>query len=99
MSNLMTIEEFLIENAPDILAQYRGYVSKTLPEIGTNVKSLGWGFGGAPGTVLKVKGYVYKNQKSTENATWGDDYIILSIFDDEYLADMDEWWKQIVPVK
>lgn len=95
----MTLEQFLIKNDPDILAQFEGYSSGNLPEIGAKVKTLDWGFGGGPGKILTVNEYGYKGQPTGRKSVWGGDYISLKDASGNYLVEMKDWWKKIVLVK
>lgn len=88
----MTLEEFLDENYSDILVKYHQFQRKDgLPQIGTKVETLVWGYGGSPGIKRTVVDHAYKGRKS-DDAIWGNNYLVLS---GGYLCEMENWWNEL----
>lgn len=92
-----SLEEFVFNNNPLLYLSYVGYKEKTdLPKIGQKVITLTCGFDSLEhGKILKVMNidekYIHLKDlyDEFEDEYEYEDYI------DEYLVDIDKWWKNI----
>lgn len=92
-----SLEEFVLNNKPLLYLSYVGYKEKTdLPKIGQKVITLTCGFDSLEhGKILKVMNidekYIHLKDlyDEFEDEYEYEDYI------DEYLVDIDKWWKNI----
>ena len=93
----MDFEIYVRGHYPQIGDEYDAYLRKdTLPKIGSKVRTRTSGYGSYEPRDLKVTGYGYKDQPSSDGAIWGNDYIILG---GAYVVPMKNWWKEITIIK